>query len=133
MVNPFSFTQSRRALTAGFGALLVLIVVITLFGIWRIYAINRHVEALVQEQHVQSGMLTVLLTASQQRQQAMHQLFNAGAGAERTAAYRQYQAMVEPLFTTLARLDEMDMTSAERAAVKTAHDAAIHSRGWLRI
>ena len=127
MVNPFSFTQSRRALTAGFGALLVLIVVITLLGIWRIYAINRHVEALVQEQHVQSGMLTVLLTASQQRQQAMHQLFNAGAGAERTAAYRQYQAMVEPLFTTLARLDEMDMTSAERTAVKTAHDAAIHA------
>ena len=67
MLRGFSFTNSRQALTAGFGALLILIITITLLGIWRIYAINQSIEALVQEQNLKAEMLTMLLTASQQR------------------------------------------------------------------
>ena len=50
MLRGFFFANSRQTLTAGFGALLILIITITLLGIWRIYAINQSIDALVQEQ-----------------------------------------------------------------------------------
>jgi diguanylate cyclase (GGDEF)-like protein/PAS domain S-box-containing protein len=128
MLKPSSFTKSRQALTVGFGALLILIISITLLGIWRIYVINQRFESLVHEQNLNSEMLTMLLTASQQRQQTMHRLFVARDGTERAAAYREYQALVEPLSASLDRLDERDMTAPERAAVKLALDAADHAR-----
>ena len=124
----FSFTRSRRTLTAGFGALLLLIIAVSLLGFWRIYAVNQRIEALVHEQQLQAGMLNLLVTASQQRQQAMNTLFSAGDDAQRAAAYREYQALAEPLFATFDRLDAMDGTPPERAAVKIARDAAIRTR-----
>ena len=128
MLIPFSFTKSRQALTAGFGALLILIISITLLGIWRIYVINQRIELLVHEQNLNSELLTMLLTTSQQRQQSMHKLFVARNSAERETAYREYQALVEPLYGTFDRLEGRDMTAAERAAVKLALDAAIFGR-----
>jgi methyl-accepting chemotaxis protein len=128
MLKPFSFTDSRRALTAGFGALLVLIITITLLGIWRIYAINQSIEALVREQNMKSELLSMLLTASQQRQQAMYRMFEASDVAGRTAIYNDYRKVVEPLFATRDRLDEVDMTTSERAALKQALDAATRLR-----
>ncbi len=124
MLKPFSFTKSRRALTARFGALLMLIISITLVGIWRIYAINQSMEALVYEQNLKSEMLTTLLTASQQRQQIMYQMFAANDKGERARLLGDYRALVEPLFAMRDRLDEAGMTPPERAALKQALDAA---------
>ena len=128
MLKPFSFTKSRQALTVGFGAILVLIISITLLGIWRIYAINQRIEALVHEQNLNTEMLTMLLTTSQQRQQAMYRMLAARDDATRDSAHRVYQAQVEPLFGTLDRLEGRDMTAPERAAVKLAFDAAVSLR-----
>ncbi|MDB5808297.1 MAG: hypothetical protein JWN94_419 [Betaproteobacteria bacterium] len=125
MLKPFSFADSRQALTAGFGALLVLIIAVTLLGIWRIYAIHQSIDALVREQNLSSGMLSMLLNASEQRQQAMYRLIAAPGTAEREVVFKEYRAMVEPLFATRERLDTMDMTSTERAALEKALDAAI--------
>ncbi len=128
MLKPFFFTDSRRALTAGFSALLVLIIAITLLGIWRIHAINQSIEALVHEQNMKSELLTMLLTASQQRQQAMYQLFEARDAAARAEIYNDFRKLVEPLFATRDRLDEVAMTASERAALKQALDAATRLR-----
>ena len=128
MLRGFSFANSRQALTAGFGALLILIITITLLGIWRIYAINQSIEALVQEQNLKSEMLTMLLTASQQRQHAMYRLFAAADGAERAAVFNEYRKLNEPLFATRERFDEVDMTASERAALNQALDAATRLR-----
>ena len=128
MLKPFSFTNSRQALTAGFGALLVLIITITLLGIWRIYAINQSIEALVHEQSLKSGLLTMLQTASQQRQQAMYRMFAARDDDERGAVVNEYRALVEPLFAAFERLDETDMTGSERVALQQALDAATRLR-----
>ena len=128
MLNPLSFAQSRRALTAGFGALLGLIIVITLLGIWRIYAINQHIDTLGREQYEQSAMLSVLLSANRQVHQSMHHLFNARDDAERSAAHAQYQALVGPVFTALDRLEATDPTPSVRDTVRKARDAAIHTR-----
>jgi diguanylate cyclase (GGDEF)-like protein/PAS domain S-box-containing protein len=127
MLKP-SFTKSRQALTVGFGALLVLIIAITLLGIWRIYAINQSMEALVQEQSLKSEMLAMVLTASQQRQQIMYRLFAASDDAGRSRVHNEYRALVEPLFATQDRLDEIGMTGSERAALKQALDAATRLR-----
>jgi diguanylate cyclase (GGDEF)-like protein/PAS domain S-box-containing protein len=119
-----SSTNSRRSLAAGFGALLILIAAITLLGVSRIYTINQHIEALVDEQNVKSEILALLLTATQQREESMHKLFSARDNSERSTAYREYRDRTEPLFTTLDRLEEMDTTTSERAAVRRAIDAA---------
>src|ERR1035437_3539885 len=47
MLKQFAFTESKHVLTAGFGALLVLIVVVTLVGMSGIYAVNQRIGALL--------------------------------------------------------------------------------------
>src|SRR5512140_3385582 len=118
MLKPVPFSNSRRALTAGFGALLVLMIAVTLVGIWRIYAINQSIEALVQEQNLKSDLLTMLLNASQQRQQTLYRLLSTDPGPERDALLKDYAAIVEPVFAARERLDELDMTDTERTALK---------------
>ncbi len=85
-------------------------------------------EALVHEQNLKSELLTMLLTASQQRQQAMYRMFETHDGAGRAAIYDEYRRLVEPLFATRDRLDEVDMTASERAALKQTLDAAVRLR-----
>ncbi|MBI4189425.1 MAG: EAL domain-containing protein [Betaproteobacteria bacterium] len=127
-MKQLAFTKSRHALTVGFGALLVLIIVVTLLGISRIYTINQRIEALVYEQNFKSELLATLLTVSQQRQQIMYQLFSARDAAQRNDAYQKYQALVGPLFATLDRLEDMEMTESERAAVNQALGSAARSQ-----
>ncbi len=71
MLKQFAFAKPKHALTAGFGALLVLIIVVTLLGIWRIYTINQRIEALVYEQNFESELLATLLTTSQAMREAL--------------------------------------------------------------
>ena len=106
MLKPVSSSSSRQALTAGFGTLLVLIIAITLIGIWRIYAINQNIEAVVREQTLKSELLTMLLNASRQRQQVLYRLLAADGGAAREALLKEYAAIVEPVFANRERLDE---------------------------
>src|SRR5450830_1260239 len=47
MLKQFAFTKSKHVLTAGFGALLVLIIVVTLVGMSGIYAVNQRIDALL--------------------------------------------------------------------------------------
>ena len=128
MPRPFSITKSQQALTAGFGVLLILIIALTLFGLWRIHIINQRIEALVHEQTLSAEMLTVLLTVSQQRQQSMHKLFAARSGVERAAANREFQALTEPLFGTLDGLEHRELSAPERSALKQAFEAASRLR-----
>ena len=128
MLNPLPFIRSRQALTVGFGALLALIIATTLLGMWRIHAINQDIELLVKAQHLQSAMLTTLLSASQQRQGAVNKLFGAASDAERAAAYSEYQALMEQLFAAFDQLGGTDMTSPERAASGKALAAANRAR-----
>ena len=88
MLKQLAFIKSKHALTIGFGALLVLIVVVTPPGISRIYAINQRIEALVYEQNFKSELLVTLLTATRERQQLTLRLFAVKDPAERDAAYR---------------------------------------------
>ncbi len=128
MLKQFAFTRSKHAVTVGFGALLVLIIVVTLLGISRIYTINQRIEALVYQQNFKSELLATLLTVSQQRQQAMYRLFGAHDVAEREVAYRDYRGQAGQLFATLDRLEEMEMTESEHAALNAALNATTRSQ-----
>ena len=115
-------------LTAGFGALLILIIVITLLGISRIYAINQRIEALVYEQTFKSELLTSILRITRERQQITLQLFVLKDDAGRETAYRQYQALIGQMFAAFDRLEEMKPAGVERVAITEAFNAATQSQ-----
>ena len=128
MVNQSEFADSRNVLRAGFGALLILIVVITLFGVSRIYAINQRIEALVYEQNSKSELLASLLANTRERQRLTLQLLALKDPAERESANRQHRALVGQMSAAFDRLEEMKPAAAERMAIMEALNAATQSR-----
>lgn len=124
MLKLFSITKSRHALTAGFGVLLLLIIIVTLFGISRLYSINQRIEGFVYHQNFKSGLLVSLLTINRQRQEVLYQLQAAGDAAAREHAFRDYRALAGQLFATLDELQGLQLVDPERAAVTEALDAA---------
>ena len=62
MLKQLAFTKSKHVLTAGFGALLVLIVVVTLAGMWGSYSVESRTEALLPVAVV--GVLVLVLGAA---------------------------------------------------------------------
>ena len=62
MLKQFNFSRSKDALRAGFGALLVLTVIVTLTGMWGIYAVEPRVEVLLPVAVV--GVLVLVLGAT---------------------------------------------------------------------
>jgi diguanylate cyclase (GGDEF)-like protein/PAS domain S-box-containing protein len=128
VLNPFVYTKSKRALSVGFGALLISLALITLFSIARIYAVNQTIETLVDEQNFRSEALASLLTVSDERQQIMAKLFEVKDSAEWETEYRRYEALTGQLIATLGRLEEMESTVPERAAITAARAAAARSQ-----
>ncbi|HEV2009017.1 MAG TPA: EAL domain-containing protein [Burkholderiales bacterium] len=128
MLNPFVYTQSKRALTVGFGALLISIVLITLFSISRIYVVNQSIETLVDEQNFKSEALDAVLTVSDERQQVLAKLFAVKDRAEWETEYRRYEALTSQLIAALGRLEEMESTVPERATIAAARAAAVRAQ-----
>ncbi len=137
MLKPFSFTKSKQALTVGFGTLLILIIAITLLGIWRIYVINSaSIEALGRGAKSECRSRNADCTADYQPAAARKPCIDCLAardGAARDDIYRepimmlrQWQSRCSAL---LDRLDQMEVTAPERAAVKQALDAANRAKG----
>ncbi|MBI2294177.1 MAG: EAL domain-containing protein [Betaproteobacteria bacterium] len=62
MLKQFTFSRSKHALRAGFGALLVLTVVVALAGMWGIYSVEPRVEVLLPVAVV--GVLVLVLGAT---------------------------------------------------------------------
>ena len=128
MLNPFVYTTSKRALTVGFGALLISIILITLFSISRIYAINQSIETLVYEQNFKSEALAALLMVSHERQQIMAKLFAVKDPTEWETESRRYEALTSQLIAALGRLEKMESTVPERAAIADARAAAVRAQ-----
>lgn len=123
VLKPLALPRFKRALVAGFGALLVLITVVTLVGITRIHIIDERIGTLIHEEQSRSQLLASLLELNEQRQQAIYTLFAARSGVDRDAGYRNYQALGEQVLATLGQLEKLDMSEHERAAVKQVLEA----------
>ncbi len=118
MLKPLALPRSKRTLVAGFGALLVLITAITLFGITRIHIIDERIGTLIQEENSRSRLLASLLEFNDRRQEATYPLIAARSAAERDAGYRSYQALREQVLGASEQLEKLEMSGPERTAVK---------------
>jgi diguanylate cyclase (GGDEF)-like protein/PAS domain S-box-containing protein len=123
VLKPFALPRSKRLLVAGFGALLVLITLVTLVGMTRIHIIDRRIGELVHEENSRTTLLTSLLTVNDQRQQLIYALFTARGRAEREAVYSGYRALGADVVATLGELEKLDTSAPERAAVKEVFEA----------
>lgn len=126
MTRPAStHASSRRALALGFAALLGLLVAVTLFGVSRIYVINRSIEAESASQALRQPLLDSVLALDDARREAADRLLDAGTPELREPLYRDYQAQTAALAATVERLRALPSDDvAERRAIANFATAA---------
>jgi len=127
VLKPLALPRSKRSLVFGFGALLLLITLVTLVGITRIYHIDQRIGDLVHEESSRTQLLAALLEFNDQRQQSIYAIFTARDRAGREAGYDGYKALSAEVRAILGRLEQLEMSEPERAAVKQVLDAMVDS------
>jgi diguanylate cyclase (GGDEF)-like protein/PAS domain S-box-containing protein len=125
VLKPLASPRSKRSLVVGFSALLVLITLVTLVGIARIYIIDQRIGELVRSDTSRTRMLVSLLEFNDRRQQLIYALFAARSRTERAGAYAEFKAQGDEALATLASLEKINMSDAERAAVKRSLEAMV--------
>jgi len=105
-LSPRTFSRSRAALTLGFGALLALMIAVTLVGLFHLHRVHQQMEDIVYAQNYRAGLATTLLSAGRSRARLLGQLApgavvgQAGASAQFRALIGQYAAAVDALEST---------------------------------
>ncbi len=94
----------RQALLAGFGALLVLLVIATVAGLLRIEAINRHTQEIIHDQRIRTGLVSSMMHVVSERAQIINTLISADDSLVRVAAYQRYQALARDFSDGLQQL-----------------------------
>jgi diguanylate cyclase (GGDEF)-like protein/PAS domain S-box-containing protein len=120
VLKPQPLPGSRRALVAGFGALLALIFVVTLAGMARIHVIDERVGDIVRAENVRTGLLASLLELNDQRQNAIYALLAASGRDAREARYADYRALGAQIAANIAQLETLELSQAERGALGQA-------------
>jgi len=107
----------RQALLAGFGALLVLLVIATVAGLLRIETINRHTQEIIHDQRIRTGLISNMMRVVRERSQIIYTLIGTEDPLERDEAYRRYQALTRDFSDGLQQLRKLELPPAEQSAL----------------
>ncbi len=124
-------SASRRILTAGFAALLALIVIITLLGTSRINTINERIEAVVDEQNLKFQLLEMVLDTNHQRHEVMNRLLEINQIDQRETVQHEYSALAGRLQAALDQFRDIQYASEEERGAVIALLAAAKSTDEL--
>jgi diguanylate cyclase (GGDEF)-like protein/PAS domain S-box-containing protein len=128
----FMSVRFRQALLAGFGALLILLVIATVAGLLRIETINRHTQEIIHDQRIRTGLISNMMHVVRERSQIIYTLIGAEDPLAREEAYRRYRALTRDFAEGLQQLRKLELPPAEQSAlrlvlasadrVRTVHD-----------
>ncbi|MCW5603851.1 MAG: EAL domain-containing protein [Burkholderiales bacterium] len=121
-------TRPRYALPVGFGALLVLLVIVTAVGLSRVDGINQRMQAIIYDQNLKTGLISVMLRITRERSQVIHTLFTSGDAFERDEAKQHYYTLVTEFNDSVQRLRELHLTPDEQSALAAMLSAANTTR-----
>ena len=119
---PRTPSRSRAALTLGFGALLALMITVTLVGLFHLYRVHQQMEDIVYAQNYRAGLATTLLSVGRARARLLETLAaspEAARGAPAVpfrALIGQYAAAADALESASGMLPpELEALAAVRA------------------
>jgi diguanylate cyclase (GGDEF)-like protein/PAS domain S-box-containing protein len=118
--------RSRVALTAGFGALLALMITVTLAGLFHLYRVHQQMEDIVYAQNNRAGLVAGMLAAGRARMRALDTLA-FGAEDARAAATAEFRGLIGKFLAGFEALEQDRSVLAPEAialaTVRTAWDA----------
>jgi len=115
--------RARYALPLGFGALLCLLVAVTILGLTRMDAMQAALQNIIEAQHVKTGIVSGMLRNIRERSQIVREGFlsaRVSESAERNRRYDTARAEYDRLF---ARWNGMVVSNAEGEAMQAASSA----------
>ena len=119
---------ARYALPLGFGALLCLLVAVTLLGLTRMNAMQARLQSIVDAQHVKTGIVSGMLPNIRERSQIMRESLASPRAVGSGERNRRYEALKAEYERLGARWEGMAASDAERRAMQaalSAHDALL--------
>ena len=118
----------RRALLAGFGLLLALLVAVSVLAVTRTEQTNRSLERIIQSQDVKTGLISTMFRIRRERSQILAELFAEEDPALRASAYQRYDALWVELMQVWRKLGDIQLNADERKVFEELKDSAEESR-----
>jgi len=107
----------RQALLTGFGALLILLVIATVVGLWRIETINRQTQEIIHDQRIRTGLISNMMHVVRERSQIIYMLVSAENPADRNEIHRRYQTLTHDFSDALQQLRILQLPPTEQSAL----------------
>lgn len=117
MPKLLSAAKSRYMLPVGFSLVLALLVLITAAGLSRMETINQRMQSIIHDQHVKTGLISVMLRTTRERSQIIGSLFEVGDSGMRGEARRRYDALGAEFSDAVGRLRALSLSPEEQQAL----------------
>jgi diguanylate cyclase (GGDEF)-like protein/PAS domain S-box-containing protein len=120
--------RSRYMLPVGFCLALVLLVAITAAGLSRMETINQRMQGIIHDQHVKTGLISVMLRTTRERSQIIGSLFEVEDSAARGEALRRYDVLGGEFSAAVGQLRALALSPEEQQALDRSLAAADKTR-----
>lgn len=124
MLKLLSAAKSRYMLPVGFSLVLALLVLITAAGLSRMETINQRMQGIIHDQHVKTGLISVMLRTTRERSQIIGSLFEVEDSGMRGEARRRYDALGGEFSDAIGRLRALLLSPEEQQALERSLIAA---------
>ena len=124
-----SSSSARRALLAGFGVLLALLIGVSALALMRTDHVNRRLHEIAHEQEVKTGLLSAMFRLTRERSHLIYQLFTEQDAAGRVRLSERYMLLGRESAETTAKLAAMALTTEERTAIAAMAQAQERTAG----
>lgn len=115
--------RARYALPLGFGALLCLLVAVTMLGLTRMDAMQTALQSIIDGQHQKTLIVSGMLRNLRERSQLVRESLDSPRVSESGERSRRYEAARAEYERLFARWNGMQVSEAERAAMRAASGA----------
>lgn len=118
--NPLHLFRSRNPLPLGFLAVLLLLAMITVIGLTRMAAINRHIAVIANEHAVKKDLIETMRGAARERTVSLHRMAIMPDPFQRDDEYLYFRKLATDFAQAANRLYQMPLTTEERSLLDTA-------------
>ncbi|MCP4700367.1 MAG: response regulator [Gammaproteobacteria bacterium] len=108
-------SKSGSTINAGFGLILALLFALTVIGLSRIDAIHHKLTVIVHENNAKNELVSRLHEIFLRRLLTLHAMFRTDEAAQREKLNEKFNRLADDFLLTLARLNEMNLSSEEKA------------------
>lgn len=118
---------TKHIIAFSFGAVLLLVLALTMTALSRLQAINIHLEQIVKENNAKTELATTMYQASQAWLHKLYEIQLSADTALQRAAYQEFEALVDEFLLAADELQTLNLSDSERVSLNRSSHFAVRA------